>query len=170
MATGCDYATDAFTVTPDTLGDTDVTLAPVLPCFAAGPRIRTPAGFMAVGDRVVTLSSVSKPIGWIGHRRVVCRRHPDPAAVRPIRIRAHAFGPGLPGRIAVVILRERGLETGPGINVVGGPEPADRSSGPRPAGGTNDKASVTDDLTKLDCRCNGANAHFMELGSCGFGK
>jgi hypothetical protein len=97
------YATDAFTVAPDDLGGTDVTIAPVLPCFAAGTRIRTPAGFvevaaLAVGDLVVTLSGAHKPIRWIGYRRVDCRRHPDPVAVCPIRIRAHAFGPGLPVR------------------------------------------------------------------------
>jgi hypothetical protein len=34
----------------------------------------------------------------MGHRRVDCLRHPDPARVWPVRVRAHSFGPGRPHR------------------------------------------------------------------------
>lgn len=39
-----------------------------------------------------------RPATWIGHRDVDCARHPDPAAVWPVRVAAHAFGPGQPAR------------------------------------------------------------------------
>jgi T5SS/PEP-CTERM-associated repeat protein len=73
-------------------------------CFAAGTRIATPGGEvpveqLRVGQPVVTvLGGRPQPILWIGHRRIDCRRHPNPAAVWPVRIREGAFGPGLPVR------------------------------------------------------------------------
>jgi autotransporter passenger strand-loop-strand repeat protein len=85
---------------PDSAGTgTLLTIA----CFAAGTRIGTPGGPVAVealrvGDLVTTETSGALPIVWCGHRRVDCRRHPSPAAVRPVRIAAHAFGPGRPAR------------------------------------------------------------------------
>lgn len=74
-----------------------------MPCFRRGTRIATPRGeraveALAVGDLVVTASGAARPIVWLGHRRVDCRRHPNPLAVWPVRVAAGAFGPGLPGR------------------------------------------------------------------------
>jgi hypothetical protein len=75
-----------------------------LVCFAAGTRITTERGAIAVeslqvGDRVRTVPQGRfEPVIWIGHRRVDCRRHPDPRQVRPVRIAAHSFGRGLPKR------------------------------------------------------------------------
>lgn len=77
------------------------------PCFAAGTRLRTPQGERAVktlrpGETVVLASGGTAPIVWIGHRRVECARHPEPASVRPVRVRAHAFAPDLPSRDVVL--------------------------------------------------------------------
>lgn len=79
----------------------------VAPCFATGTMIQTEAGEVAVealqiGDRVRTASGGLRPIRWLGHRRVDCRRHPEPEKVRPVRVRAHAFGDDLPARDLVL--------------------------------------------------------------------
>ena len=75
----------------------------VLPCFAAGTQILTPAGEVAVealaaGDLVVLEGGGVARITWVGHRSVDVRRHPWPDLVRPVRLRAGALGPGVPRR------------------------------------------------------------------------
>lgn len=74
-----------------------------LPCFAAGTLIRTDRGDIAVedlrlNDTLPTLLFGSSRIVWIGHRQVDCTRHSSPRKVWPVRVRAGAFGPGLPER------------------------------------------------------------------------
>jgi microcystin-dependent protein len=73
------------------------------PCYARGVRILTERGEVAVenlsiGELVVTASGARRPIRWIGHRKVDCRRHPQPHKVWPFRVRAGAFGEGAPHR------------------------------------------------------------------------
>lgn len=76
-----------------------------LPCFVTGTRILTDRGMVPVealriDDRVATVLGATapsggfRPIRWIGHRTV---REPT-EALRPVRIRAGAFGPALPER------------------------------------------------------------------------
>ena len=72
-------------------------------CFLAGTRILTLAGAVPVerlapGSVLVTRAGGGRPVRWIGHRRIDCRRHPDPDAVHPVRIEAGAFAPGAPVR------------------------------------------------------------------------
>jgi hypothetical protein len=72
-------------------------------CFARGTLILTDRGEveverLAVGDRVITASGALRPIRWLGHRRIDCRRHPHSDQVFPVRISAHAFGPDRPAR------------------------------------------------------------------------
>ena len=72
-------------------------------CYAIGTFILTDRGEIAVehltaGDHVTTMSGASRPIRWIGYRRIDCSRHPDPRQVWPVRVGAGAFGEGLPRR------------------------------------------------------------------------
>lgn len=73
----------------------------VFACFAQGTHLATSRGEIAVedlaeGDLVLTLDGGAQPVRWIGQRRVDCRRHSKPESIRPVRIQAHAFGPGQP--------------------------------------------------------------------------
>ena len=74
------------------------------PCYAAGTRILTQRGEVAVerlqvGDRAAALLGQGyAEIRWLGHRRLDLRAHPAPDTVQPIRILAGAFGEGQPLR------------------------------------------------------------------------
>jgi collagen type I/II/III/V/XI/XXIV/XXVII alpha len=89
-----------FNITTDsTTGDSAIEAAP---CFAAGTRIATARGEIAVedlfvGDLVTTvLGECEAPIIWIGRREVDCAHRPKPRQVWPVRVTAGAFGPGRP--------------------------------------------------------------------------
>jgi hypothetical protein len=77
-------------------------------CFAAGTRILTACGEVAVedlqeGDLAVGVRRARlAPVQWIGRRRVDLRAHPRPAEINPVRVRADAFGPGQPQRDLVL--------------------------------------------------------------------
>jgi hypothetical protein len=98
------HITENGAQTQTTVKVTGVTAAS---CYAAGTRIRTENGEVPVeqlvaGDIVRARFAGNTPVVWLGHRRVDCRRHPDPAKVWPVRISAHAFGPRLPERDLVL--------------------------------------------------------------------
>lgn len=83
-----------------------ITLVPI-PCFAAGTRVATSRGLVAVerlrvGDNVLTLSGKPQCIQWIGRRTLDCRRHAQPGRVYPVHIAPHAFGQDRPKREVVV--------------------------------------------------------------------
>jgi hypothetical protein len=91
---------DGFDLMAGTAGALEVA---AIPCFAAGTRILTDQHEVAVealriGDRVITVDGTAEPIIWLGARQVDCRRHPAPSKVLPVRVRANAFGSGLPRR------------------------------------------------------------------------
>ncbi|MCJ2080523.1 Hint domain-containing protein, partial [Methylobacterium sp. J-090] len=71
-------------------------------CFVAGTRILTARGEVAVedlrvGDSAITASGRRRTVTWTGHRHLGTER-PMPADQAPVRIRAGAFGHGLPTR------------------------------------------------------------------------
>ncbi len=93
-------------------------------CFAAGTRVLTERGevaveAIAVGERVRVLlgdglggdgragdgragdgraGDGRAAVVWVGRREVDCARHPQPRKVWPVRVTAGAFGPGAPHR------------------------------------------------------------------------
>uniref|UniRef100_B0T7Q3 Hedgehog/Intein (Hint) domain-containing protein n=1 Tax=Caulobacter sp. (strain K31) TaxID=366602 RepID=B0T7Q3_CAUSK len=93
-------STDSYYFALSFSNDTTVYVAP---CFAEGTRLTTARGAVAVedlveGDEVVTASGAARPVIWIGSRQVRCDRHPAPALVNPVRVRAGAFADGVPSR------------------------------------------------------------------------
>jgi hypothetical protein len=87
----------------DLWGGTDI-----VACYAAGTRIMTERGEVAIedlreADRVVALHpGRTAPVRWIGWRDIDLRDHPRPWDVQPVRVRAHAFGEGRPRRDLVL--------------------------------------------------------------------
>lgn len=89
-----------YRITASSLG-TVITLP--VPCFAAGTRILTARGEIAVqdlfiGEALITLAAADRPIIWIGKRTIDLRRHSHPASVQPICIAAHALAENVPDR------------------------------------------------------------------------
>jgi len=81
----------------------EAALTGTAPCFAEGTRIASargdvPVEALRVGDVTRLAEGGFARVGWLGHRRVDCRRHPRPQDVQPVRIAAHAFGLGRPQR------------------------------------------------------------------------
>jgi hypothetical protein len=109
-STGWAYAYNAalqpaLTAPADTTYGFDVSsvqVAQMVQCFAAGTRIATERGEVAVeaiqvGERVrVLLGGGLAPVIWVGQRGVDCARHVQPLKVWPVRVAAGAFGPGQP--------------------------------------------------------------------------
>jgi hypothetical protein len=91
------------TIVGQTAGDTVADIA----CYAAGTRITTPSGDVAIeklviGDLVVTVAGEIRPIIWIGRRSYAGRfLRANPKAV-PIRFRAGCLGDRLPQRDLLV--------------------------------------------------------------------
>ncbi len=95
-------------------GNTNITYAniPGIVCFTPGTRIATPTGSVTienlnVGDLVITADNGLQAIRWIGKKHVSGARlqaHPD---LRPIRIKAHAFGHNRPDRDLLVSPQHR---------------------------------------------------------------
>jgi hypothetical protein len=85
------------------IGSASASQLELVACFAAGTRIETVAGLVAVedlraGDLVVTHDGRSQPIVWVGSRAVDCARHPRPETVWPVKVLTSAFGENIPAR------------------------------------------------------------------------
>jgi hypothetical protein len=81
-------------------------------CFARGTLIGTidgerPIEDLRAGDRVLTLDNGEQPIRWIGHRKLSAQALDANPKLRPIRIRAGAFGPASPRQDLVVSPQHR---------------------------------------------------------------
>ena len=86
------------------LAGTDVWLTV---CFAAGTRILTNKGEIAVedlvaGDVALTTSEGAMPVRWIGRRRIDLAAHPRPELAAPVRICRGAWGENQPHRDLVL--------------------------------------------------------------------
>jgi len=77
-----------------------------IPCFTRGTAILTPRGPVAVealaeGDAVLTVRDSGpseRRVVWVGQRSFGTLATPLPERLRPVLIRADAFGPGVPER------------------------------------------------------------------------
>ena len=77
--------------------------AVIIACYAAGTRIATPDGPVAIehlcpSDLVISGFGGAVPVRWLGHREVACSRHLHPETVWPVRIRPDAFADDVPCR------------------------------------------------------------------------
>ncbi|MGW9822195.1 Hint domain-containing protein [Methylorubrum extorquens] len=57
-----------------------------------------PVEDLKVGDLAVTASGALRPITWIGHREITAKSGSLSFSQQPVRVRAGAFGRGLPAR------------------------------------------------------------------------
>lgn len=87
------------------------------PCFVAGSWVETPTGCvriedLAVGDLVVTQDRGAQPVRWIGRSRFPKAALLANPKLRPIGIKAGAFGPLCPVRDTMVSPQHRILISG----------------------------------------------------------
>lgn len=90
----------------------NVNTAPPPYCFCIGTEISTPSGRRRVetlraGDSVLTEDGRAVTIAWIGTSCYSGNEACASSALRPVHIRAHAFGPGCPDRELVVSPQHR---------------------------------------------------------------
>ncbi|MEL7215650.1 MAG: Hint domain-containing protein [Pseudomonadota bacterium] len=83
-------------------------------CYAAGTLIQTPTGAERVEDlqagaQVLTLDAGAQPVLWQRTRRVSAAALAADPKLWPVRIRAHALGPGYPNRTLMVSRQHRML-------------------------------------------------------------
>lgn len=97
----------------------------VVPCFTPGTLVDSPQGPLAVemlgvGDLVDTIDRGQQPIRWVGHVTLSYAQLLADPSLRPVQIRADAFGPGLPRRDMLLSPQHRLLAGGPRIPLLFG--------------------------------------------------
>ena len=101
------YGQNDFQFAPASLdGLASTQLSTDVPCFLSGTHILTATGERLVeslqqGDMVLTLlgdERATRPVKWIGRRRIDLTAHPRPETVAPVRVRRGAFADGMPHR------------------------------------------------------------------------
>lgn len=85
---------------------------PSIVCFTPGTLIATPTGSVAIetlsiGDLVITADNGLQAIRWIGTKHVTGARLQAHPHLRPVRIKAHAFGHNRPERDLLVSPQHR---------------------------------------------------------------
>jgi len=90
------------------------TVSDVPVCFTRGTLIKTadgevPVEELQVGDRVLTLDSNYQEIRWIGSNKLDAIDLEVNPRLKPIRIKAHALGPGYPEKDLLVSPQHRML-------------------------------------------------------------
>ena len=95
-------------------GNTNITYTniPSIVCFTPGTIISTPTGSvriekMRVGDLVITADNGLQAVRWIGKKYVSGARMQAHPHLRPVRIKAHAFGQNRPERDLVISPQHR---------------------------------------------------------------
>jgi len=113
LASGTDQTIVISVTGRDNQGtDTDTIIINVTICVARGTLIDTETGpvpveDLRVGDRVHTLDGPPRPVRWIGCRHVSPAELAADPSLRPVRISAHALGPGQPARDLTVSPQHR---------------------------------------------------------------
>ena len=90
------------------------------PCFVSGTLIATPDGprpveALRIGDLVSTVDSGPVPVRWAGRVEIGPDRLREAPSLRPVTIRAGAFGPARPERDLHVSQQHRILCDGPSV-------------------------------------------------------
>jgi hypothetical protein len=103
FATTENFSGSGFSIGKAPDGNFGIEIIRASACYVIGARILTSNGETCVEDLTVGASAITfhgcmKPIKWIGHRHVNCRRHLKPENVWPVRIAAGAFSDDLPHR------------------------------------------------------------------------
>lgn len=81
-------------------------------CFVRGVLIATTKGpkrveTLKIGDLVLTKDNGSKPVRWIGHRKIGAELLASKPELAPIRIKVGALGPNMPEKDLVVSQQHR---------------------------------------------------------------
>jgi hypothetical protein len=98
---GGSFSGETFTFNSDGATGTDITLEPA--CYLRGTRILSSRGEIAIenlriGDAVITMTGVARPVRWIGRRRYSRAQAAADPLLMPVRIAAGALADGVPRR------------------------------------------------------------------------